>query len=415
MASDRRMRGITELPDGRFHVRVRRGRTVDGIWQQSEFQARLDTLAEAIRYRDQAVAASRGQAEPPELPTAAPAFHALPPITVLDASRRLCRGMVDGSVRTRDGLPYKPSVVRRYEESLRVLVLPELGTVPVATLTRGDVQRFVDQLAAERTPEHARKALLSLRVCLRTCMRYGELDQNPCSGVTCPTNGAARRQVPVLTPEQVGLLVQAGEADDKRLKRSFAAPLLALLAATGLRTGEAYALAWGPESLDLDAGLSHVTRALDREHDGDGRFQFIAPKSHAGRRVVPVPEAEVARMKRHRLATGRPEDGALVFADPDGQPLSPVPGGRAFKRCVRAAGLPPELRLHDLRHAFASHCIASGLSAFATAKLLGHSDPSLVWRRYAHPLDEEIASAGEALSAWRTARASAVAGVTLDA
>ena len=60
-------------------------------------------------------------------------------------------------------------------------------------------------------------------------------------------------------------------------------------------------------------------------------------------------------------------------------------------------------RLHDLRHAFASHALAGGLSAHAVAALLGHSDAGLVWRRYGHALPDEVARAGEVLSAWRAA------------
>lgn len=75
--------------------------------------------------------------------------------------------MVSGAVRTRTGTPYKPSVVRKYEEQLRTLIVPAIGGVPVGSLTRGDVQRLVDGIAAARTPEHARKALVALRVALR--------------------------------------------------------------------------------------------------------------------------------------------------------------------------------------------------------------------------------------------------------
>lgn len=58
-------------------------------------------------------------------------------------------------------------------------------------------------------------------------------------------------------------------------------------------------------------------------------------------------------------------------------------------------------RFHDLRHAFSSHALVAGLSAHAVARLLGHSDAGLVWRRYGHALPEELAGAGSLLSAFR--------------
>lgn len=83
----------------------------------------------------------------------------------------------------------------------------------------------------------------------------------------------------------------------------------------------------------------------------------------------------------------------------------PCPPNRAFKRAALAAGLGEPLpRLHDCRHAFATHLLAAGLSAHAVATLLGHADAGLVLRRYGHALPEEVARAGTVLSAWRAAR-----------
>ena len=61
-------------------------------------------------------------------------------------------------------------------------------------------------------------------------------------------------------------------------------------------------------------------------------------------------------------------------------------------------------RFHDARHAFATHALAAGLSAHVVAALLGHSDAGLVWRLYGHALPDEVTSAGQTLSAWRSAR-----------
>lgn len=112
------------------------------------------------------------------------------------------------------------------------------------------------------------------------------------------------------------------------------------------------------------------------------------------------------RLRVHQIATGRRE-GELVFADEEGAPLNPARGHHAFKRACRAAGFPEDAlpHLHELRHAFATHALAAGLSAHVVARLLGHSSAALVWARYGHALPSELASAGEALSAWRASLA----------
>jgi integrase len=426
--------GILERRDAqgrsRYRVRVNRnGRSLN---------ATLPTLEAALAWRAQALTAAEGLGEPPEPPTKPQAPAPSAPgraITIEHAARRLVRGMIDGSVRTRDGRPYKPSVTRKYEEQLRLLVLPRIGAVPISTLTGGDCQRLVDAIAAERTPEHARKALTALRVALRLAQRYGELDANPCAGVTVPVAAEGEKPPRILTPEEAAAIVGACEADDARLERSFAGPLYALAFGTGLRMGELLALRWGPEGLDLDTGVVHVRASLDRVRDGDGDYTPLVPKSRAGRRDVPLAPEDAARMRRHRLATGRPEDGELVFAGDDGEPLSPVPAFRAWKRACRApnvneakrqleralttddaeaiilasAGVAaakraPAPRPHDARHAFASHLLAVGLTAHAVAELLGHADAALVTRRYGHALPYELAQAGERLSQWRRSR-----------
>jgi integrase len=428
--------GILErrAADGRSRFRVRVAR------QGHTFSATLPTLEAALAWRAQALAAIEGDAEPPEQPSARPpaAASLAPPgraVTIEDAARRLVRGMRDGTVRTNKGRRYKPSVVRKYEEQLRCLVLPRIGAVPITTLTGGDVQRLVDGIAAERTPEHSRKALTALRVALRLAQRYGEIDANACAGVTVPIAAEGEKPATILSPEQAAAIIERCELDDARLERSFAAPLYALAFGAGLRLGELLALRWGPEGLDLETRIVHVRASLDRVRDGSGEYAEVPPKSRAGRRDVPIAAEDAALLRRHRLATRRPADGELVFAGEKGEPLSPVPAYRAWKRACRAvrvaeaeaaleqarrsrnphavaqadsdleaARTDPLPRPHDTRHAFATHMLAVGLTAHAVAELLGHADAALVTRRYGHPLPDELAHAGDALSAWRRRR-----------
>ena len=198
--------------------------------------------------------------------------------------------------------------------------------------------------------------------------------------------------------------MRQAEADDARLERSFGAPVIALAFGSGLRLGELLALRWGDDGLDLDAGVVRVRRSLDRVRDEAGEYPEVAPKSRAARRDVPLAPEDVVRLKRHRLATGR-RDGELVCANDEGEALSPVPAYRAFTRAASRAGVAAPLpRFHDCRHAFATHALAAGLTAHAVAALLGHSDAGLVLQRYGHALPDELASAGETLSAWRAAR-----------
>lgn len=393
--------GIAERRDAtgrtRYRVRVRRG--------DQTYAGTFVTLAAAIEYRDEALDAAAGIGEAPEPPVRI-AARPRAIVTVEEAARRLCRGMVDGTVRARNGRRFKPSTTRAYEEALRLLVLPRIGGLPVATVTRGDVQQLVDEIAGTESVAHARKALTALRVALRVAERYGEIDANPCAGVRAPADDDDReRPARVLSLAETAILVDGAERDDTRFQRSFAAPLVVLALGTGLRLGELLALVWGPEGLDLDEGVVCVRRSLDRHRGDNGTYPIVPPKSRASRRDVPVPPEDVARLLRHRLASGRPGDGTRVFGDvaPHGLPRA------AWRRLVHGTAKTPPLvplaapapRFHDLRHTFATHALAAGLSVHAVAELLGHADASLVLARYGHSMPGEVAGAGAALEAWR--------------
>ncbi|MBY0397952.1 MAG: hypothetical protein K2X91_15985, partial [Thermoleophilia bacterium] len=288
--------GIDRIGSGRYRARAAYGgRRVSRIFNSPEAAVRwrLDAL-DALRAGREAP----GPPPPPERLTAAP--------TVLEVARALGRGIVAGTVRNRNGAPYKPSVSRRMESLLREHVIPRIGAVPVTTLTRRDVQRLVDELAADTSPETARKALGALSVSLRVAERDGTIDRNPAERITVPRDGSGERPIRVVTPEEADAILDAARADDERLGRSLAGPLLALAFGTGLRSGELLGLVWGPDGLDLDAEVLRVRRSVDRVRGPDGTFPIVAPKSRAAVRDVPLDPADVTVLRRHRLASGRP-------------------------------------------------------------------------------------------------------------
>ena len=118
---------------------------------------------------------------------------------------------------------------------------------------------------------------------------------------------------------------------------------------------------------------------------------------------MPLPAQEVARLRRHRMACGRPPDGALVFATVSGDPLKSDGVVRhAWRAAVVASGVStPFPKLHDARHAYATHALRAGLTMHAVARLLGHRDVALIARRYGHALPDELAEAGTMLERFR--------------
>jgi integrase len=187
-----------------------------------------------------------------------------------------------------------------------------------------------------------------------------------------------------VTPAQLKAIVAA--------VRSCHRDIVALLAATGMRIGEAIGLAWKDCDLDSDKPQIHVSR------QGTDRALLKTP---AARRAIPLLPQEAAILRRLRAAA--PEGVERVFPENDTRQYILR---SLHEACATAKA--PRLRLHDLRHVYASHLVQAGVAISTVARLLGHSDGGvLVAKRYGRwqPQDAE-ALAMERLGAFRRSRPS---------
>jgi integrase len=177
--------------------------------------------------------------------------------------------------------------------------------------------------------------------------------------------------VKALTEAELRLLVEKTPEDFKLL--------VELLAKTGLRVGEAFALRWQ----DIEGNRLCVRR---RWYKGS----FDKPKSKFGRRDVPLSPAFAKRLWAARKASQHPEDTALVSAGRNGRP----PGysnvlNRVLKPAAKAAGV-PWVGFHTLRHTCASMLFRNGYNAKQVQKFLGHLSAAFTLDTYIHLLDDDL-------------------------
>ncbi len=189
----------------------------------------------------------------------------------------------------------------------------------------------------------------------------------------------AVREDEVLSTEQVGKLLAETEPG---LFRAF----IMTAALTGCRSGELLSLRWD-EDVDLDTKTLTVRRSLSYVKSIDERGQppkarFTAPKSESSIRTLPLVPQLVTELKRWRLACPKGSEG-LVFPKLDGgaQHRSYVTLA-GFKPALERAGL-PAVKLHSLRHSFASTLIMQGKPVTQVAHLLGHKKSSVTLDVYA--------------------------------
>jgi integrase len=337
-------------------------------------------LSEAKSWRADAIGATRrGQ------------LRAAAPTTLRQAWDVWLAGAQDGTIRTRSGDPYKPSVIRSYRQAMELRILDDLGAAKLADIRRTDLQDLADRLLAKGLdPSTVRNALMPIRAVVRNALRRGEIAINPTTGLELPALRGRRDRI--ASPAEAASLIEALPESERAL---WATALYA-----GLRRGELMALRW--QDIDLGAGVIVVEHSYDPTSG-----TTVEPKSRCGRRRVPLAAVLRGHLAAHKLACGW-SDG-LVFGRTATRPRS---DGSIRNRAAKAwadanaaetekaeqEGRKPNLLvpigLHEARHTFASLMIAAGVNAKALSAYMGHSSITITLDRYGHlmPGNEEEAA-----------------------
>jgi integrase len=116
-----------------------------------------------------------------------------------------------------------------------------------------------------------------------------------------------------------------------------------------------------------------------------------------GARTVRVLEDHRARLREERMKARVWEDPGLVFANTRGGIRRRDSVVEAFRRLLAEAGLPSDVRFHDLRHTAGTLGLRQGMPLHAVSKMLGHADPAMTLRRYAHVLEDMEDEGGRAM------------------
>lgn len=286
------------------------------------------------------------------------------PMTLREAWHAWLAGARDGSIRTRSGDVYKPSVVRSYDSSMRLHVLEEFGALKLGDVSRIELQDLADRLlAAGLDPSTIRNTVMPLRVVFRRAVSRGEVALSPASGLELPAVRGRRERF--AAPEEAAKLLAVVPEHDRAV--------WATAAYAGLRHGELQALEH--KDVDLDAGCIYVRRSWD-PHEGP-----VEPKSRAGTRSVPIVAALRAPLAAHLLRSRR--RSGLVFGRTETVPFGSRGLAIRAERAWKDAGLEP-ITLHELRHSCASLFIASGVNPKALSTFLGHSSIAITLDRYGH-------------------------------
>lgn len=255
---------------------------------------------------------------------------------------------------------------------------PALGDLALKDLTPMRIRTFVAELSARRSPATVRHVHALLSTMLRDAVEEGLLLVNPCRKTVLPR--APRYDAVYLSADQLQTLLGAVDP--------FYRCLVLTAAGTGMRWGELTGLR--RDRLDLPGRRLHVDQTLV---DVNGQLSVGQPKTRGSRRTVSLPQPVVAALYAQLAGA----TGDLVFTSPDGQPLRRSNWySRTWIPAVRASGLVPPPRFHDLRHTHVALLIAAGVPIKAIQERLGHASIVMTMDRYGHLLevvDEQLLAA----------------------
>ena len=225
-----------------------------------------------------------------------------------------------------------------------------------------------------------------LKGALAQAVKWEMLVRNPAAAVDPPKVDAAPMNTYDLS--QTAELIEA-----VRGKRIFVPTILAVLC--GLRRGEIAALRW--RNVDLACGQLAVVQSAEQTKAG---VRYKEPKNGRARTVA-LSATVVADLKAHRtqqaqelLRVGkRLSDDDFVVTQADGLPLRPHSLGQEWVRFLGRSSTLPRIRFHDLRHAHATHLLASGVHPKVASERLGHSKVGITLDLYSHVLPNMQADA----------------------
>lgn len=288
------------------------------------------------------------------------------------------REYADTWIKTTVPATCKESTLGDYRDLLRIHVLPVFGDMKITEINRGKVKDFllskVNEGYAASTVTHIKNVVSGV---LNRAVDNEIIPANPAHSLGKIVKPKDRKEsMDPLTVDELRTLL---DTVNEQFREHY--PLFLLLVRTGMRVGEALALKWG--DIDFTGRFINVGKSLVRGN-------FSSPKSGKSRRVdmslqlTETLKAHKLASKKKGLALGLGDAPECVFTDNKGGPLDKNNWRRrVFNKALEKANL-RKIRIHDLRHTYATLRISKGDNIADVSNQLGHHSVKLTLDIYYH-------------------------------
>lgn len=267
-----------------------------------------------------------------------------------------------------------PNTIRGYRVNIYHHIIPNIGNVRLCDLSPEMIDALYHKLrctglsATTIIYVHA-----VLRKALNTAMKRRMITENVINYVDPP-----RREK-----------YEAALIDAKAMQRllngcchtAFYMPILFALS-LGLRRGELLGIMW--QDINFAEHSIKICRSATYVN---GTLELSTPKTASSVRTLLIPDALFDALIRWKTIQPQPSDLNLVCTDYEGKRLTSNQLQRAFKRILTESGL-PNVRLHDLRHSYATLMLKNNVQSKIVCEILGHSSIDVTLDIYSHVLTD---------------------------
>ncbi len=272
-----------------------------------------------------------------------------------------------------------PQTHARYSQVVRNDLKPAIGDVRLRRLAPVHVEDLRDEMLRRAMPATVKYSLGVLSTALNRAVARDLVERNPASSVRRPKDRAVKMR-PISAPQAARLVASARGTREEAF--------YALAVKLGPRQGELAALFWS--DLDAEAGTLAIRRSAFTHGAGTAWGETKTGEA----RTIKLPTSVRESLERHRAIQAEERLGARSWEDP--RLVFPNRRGGVhrrnsvmviFRRHLEAAEL-PRIRFHDLRHTAAVNMLNAGVPVNVVSQILGHKDPAMTLRRYAHVLSD---------------------------
>ena len=250
------------------------------------------------------------------------------------------------------------------------------GDLPFKAIRRSHIEAWVKTASERWAPTTVKVRFVIVRSVFRAALADRIIGTDPCIGVALPRRRKAEAAMQIPTVDEVGTLLRHADSTRVSTRKGFRA-YVALCAFAGLRKGEAAAVQVG------DINFLRRTLNVSRQLQRDGSTYVARLPKYGSERVVFLPDELVTILSEHiatHLADSDPDAWLFTVGD---EPM--YDNDITWRwRATRDSAKLPHVRLHDLRHFYASGLIAAGCDVVTVQRALGHSTATTTLNTYSH-------------------------------